>query len=170
MTNTTNIGDKIYVKIMEGIDYVATRTSPDTFQIAANSTTSMLMAADDLYSKGFRVKKNPCSKEWPMKMYAGAIWWVEGEGEVVTYEEVASEASVAPVESVLEEPDTNTPEAVEQPSEASQEAPDWTAAKSMSKQKLEDYADQWDIQIDTTKTKGVMLDSFMEQWNAKQEG
>jgi len=185
------VGDKTFVEIFaeencNAIHYTSTRTAENTWHIQTNSLISSLAGMDHLVKNGWQVKLDPRGTEWPSKYYAGANFYVERatEGTVVLKtvdkkEETSEEDTVAAAvsepaeEGVVEGVSLTDTSGMDDDALSSDElldGPNWNKAKTMTKQGMEDYADKFNIQIDPTKSKSVMLDAFKAEWAEKVEG
>lgn len=180
------VGDKTFVEIFaedncNSIHYTSTRIADNTWHIQTNSLISSLAGMDHLVKNGWQIKLDPRGTEWPSKFYAGANFYVEkaAEGTVVLKtvdkkeEAVATAVSEPPEKGVVEDASLTDTSGMDDAALSSDElldGPNWNKAKVMTKQDMEDYADKFNIQIDPTKSKSVMLDAFKAEWAEKVEG
>ena len=181
------VGDKTFVEIFaeencNAIHYTSTRIADNTWHIQTNSLLGCLAGMDHLVKNGWQLKLDPRGTEFPSKHYAGANFYVERatEGTVVLKtvdkkEEMSEEDTVAaavsePAEEGISLTGTSGMDDDDLSSDELLDGPNWNKAKTMTKQGMEDYADKFNIQIDPTKSKSVMLDAFKAEWAEKVEG
>lgn len=180
------LGGKDVVKT-NGQDFLITRTydsKSDThlWEVSAYTLPGVLVSMEWLAKQGYDLCLT-LNNRFPLKLHQGTTYWVvRPDGANTPTDKSAGrsdEASDAASSSKSEEVSV-TDEVVQEVTEDSAkpslstedllEGPNWSKAKTMSKKDLEDYADKYQVDLNTDDTKGEMLESFKAQWETKLKG
>lgn len=161
MTTKTDIlamqnGDKLYLKPDGFHDFRLHRydnpfnTETSRWEVTTALLPSTIVAAQWLQEQGFRAILSE-NISYPMKNAGGAVFFVELDEKALTELPEDVEEDAMSVDAMLD-------------------GPDFTKAKTMTKDAMEDYADQWGVQISTAQSKPKMLEEFKAGWDEKLQG
>ena len=183
-----------HVEVLNGVGFTAKRqtnqhTGYAQLEVTAVGVQATVIASLYLTELGYSVVMDEKdAARWPFRNRTTDYIWFEKEGDHVEFTQLPEafgakkeESKVEPTQEATEEPvegesveEVVAEESEENPAVATTEelleGPNWSKAKTLSKQKLEDYADKWNIQLDTSNTKGEMLEQFEAEWESKVNG